>query len=276
MIKIHQTFQIELQFYNSINKIIRFDPALVFPQKYSYFDSFFVLDDGIIIVLKPHETRIREVENEILRRNIIKIDENGKVIWTIEDPKNHIKLLNRRATFENIELLDNGTVLAKLNNGKKLFINCKTGKLFYTGIFKKDNLPTDFLENSTNTCPEIHNINQGGTFLKFRNKNNELITVNYKDLGYEYSRNFVQVNNTIIICFDYWKFGNQSEEKKRRNVICIDDTGKVLWVIADHYDIYSCENVGFDKEGGCIVLIGAGFYSINPETGEIKYLYQTH
>jgi hypothetical protein len=258
--------------------LIRFTPALLFPHKYTYCQSFFVLDDGIIIVLKPHETRIRDVENEILRRNIIKIDENGKVIWIIEDPKNHIKLLNRRATFENIELHDNGTVHVQLNNGKKLFLNCKTGKLFYPGKFKNENVPTDFNENFTKTSSEIHNINQGGTFLKFRNKNNELITVNYKDSGYEYSRNFIQVNNTLIICFDYWKFSNQLEEKKRRNVICIDDTGKVLWIIADHYDepYMSCENVSFDKEGGCIVLIGAGFYSINTNTGEIKYLYQTH
>ena len=213
---------------------------------------------------------------DFFNKKSIKIDENGKVLWIIEDPKNHIKLLSRRATFENIELQNNGKVVVRLNNEKKLFLNCKTGKLFYPGIFKKSDLSIDFIENFTKTSPEIDNLNQGGTFLKFRNKINELITVNYKDLGYEYSRNLIQVNNTLIICFDYWKYTNQSAEQKRRNVICIDDNGKVLWVIADHWkDSVACESVSFRSEGNIIVLIGSDYYDLNPKTGEIKYLYQT-
>jgi hypothetical protein len=125
-----------LKFINSDNEIITVDPT-----EYGYPEiiSFLEVKDGIICVFVYG--RPDEMDLEKRRRNVKKIDESGKELWTISDPLNTWRIILqgdpkkidilKKSVFNNIYVDKEDRILLYDGSGAYFFLNIYTGEIVY-------------------------------------------------------------------------------------------------------------------------------------------------
>lgn len=116
-----------ISFENSVVETVYFHV----PQFYKEIFCFLQVNDGIICVLATQD----ETPDEKKRRNVVKIDEHGEIIWVVMDPLDDYRKRfsgydpvferERRAGFNNIYMRQNKIVLSTA--GLEFFLDPKTG-----------------------------------------------------------------------------------------------------------------------------------------------------
>lgn len=134
MINIVHYSRLQVIFINSKGKTIIFFPLI---QGYTGIVAFQRVSDGIICVLESSH----DATNEQRRRNVIQIDENGKIVWTVADtmniwkpkfpdnPDNQVFLESvARTEFDNVGQCKNKIIIGN-SRGELFFLNPTTGRI---------------------------------------------------------------------------------------------------------------------------------------------------
>lgn len=119
-----------LSFTNNKGDKMTFEP----PSGYTEIFAFLQIEDGLICVLSQNEN----LTDEQWRRNVVKINENGKIVWTVGDtiddcrkrfPGNNTILEHyKRVGFYSIYTCDNKIVLND-GSGVLYFLDPQTGSV---------------------------------------------------------------------------------------------------------------------------------------------------
>lgn len=132
----------------------------------------------------------------------------------------------------------------------------------------------------------IRNINFNSNYIKYINEGRRNITFHVPE-PYRAIISFLQVENGIVIVLGLTE--ESSLEQRRRNVINIDEEGKILWVVKDKIHAWQKKFPSVSKEfldsekGACFSRIymenekiilrdgGGALFFLDPATGSIEH-----